>query len=99
MDIHKRSVYITEMETDGTLKDRYEVVNSHDSWMDFAKRYQQDHVDIALETSTSGKYAARLLRDKGFSVHMADPSKLSLIFILQWKMIRKIHTSLQSFSD
>ena len=37
-------------------------------------------MEIALETSTSGKYAARLLRDREFSVHLADPAKLALIF-------------------
>ena len=36
--------------------------------------------EISLEVSTSGKYAARKLRDMGFSIHLADPSKLSLIF-------------------
>ena len=42
--------------------------------------YRTCEVEIALETSTSGKYAARLLRDNNFSVHLADPSKLALIF-------------------
>ena len=36
--------------------------------------------EIALEISTSGKYVARLLRDMGFSVHLEDVMKLSLIF-------------------
>ena len=42
--------------------------------------YRTCEVEIALETSTSGKYAARLLRDNNFSVHLANPSKLALIF-------------------
>ena len=33
-----------------------------------------------MEVSTTGKYVARKLRDLGFSVHLADPVKLSLIF-------------------
>ncbi|MFG1449692.1 MAG: transposase [Thermoplasmataceae archaeon] len=32
-----------------------------------------------MEVSTSGKYVARKLRDIGFPLHLADPSKLSLI--------------------
>ena len=36
--------------------------------------------EIALEQSTSGKYVARLLRSRGFSVHLADPVKLALIY-------------------
>ena len=47
----------------------------------FKSRYLDLKPEIALEVSTSGKYIARKLRDMGFSVHLADPSKLSLIFM------------------
>ena len=80
MDVHKRTVYVTELEDNGDVKERYEIVNCDESWQDFIHRYRADEAEIALETSTSGKYAARLLRDNGFSVHLADPSKLALIF-------------------
>ena len=80
MDVHKRTVYVTEMEDHGDVKERYEIVNCDESWQDLIHRYHANEVEIALETSTSGKYAARLLRDNGFSVHLADPSKLALIF-------------------
>jgi transposase len=36
--------------------------------------------EMALEASTSGKHVARILGDSGFSVHIADPKKLALIF-------------------
>ena len=36
--------------------------------------------EIALEVSTTGKYVARMLRDIGLSVHIADPIRLALIF-------------------
>ena len=68
------------MEDHGDVKERYEIVNCDESWQDLIHRYHANEVEIALETSTSGKYAARLLRDNGFSVHLADPSKLALIF-------------------
>lgn len=80
LDVHKRTVYVTEMEDDGDVKERYEIVNCDESWQDLIHRYHAGEVEIALETCTSGKYAARLLRDNGFSVHLADPSKLALIF-------------------
>ena len=80
LDVHKRTVYVTEMEDHGDVKERYEIVNCDESWQDLIHRYHANEVEIALETSTSGKYAARLLRDNGFSVHLADPSKLALIF-------------------
>ena len=80
LDVHKRTVYVTEMEDHGDVKERYEIVNCDESWQDLIHRYHASEVEIALETSTSGKYTARLLRDNGFSVHLADPSKLALIF-------------------
>ena len=80
MDVHKRTVYVTEMNENGEIKERYEIVNCDESWNEFIHRYRTCEVEIALETSTSGKYAARLLRDNNFSVHLADPSKLALIF-------------------
>ena len=47
---------------------------------EFKDRYLEHKPEIALEVSTSGKYVTRLLRDMGFSVHMADPSKLPVIY-------------------
>ena len=80
IDVHKRLVNITEMEEDGTIRENYEIENSEESWNKFVERYLSTKPEIALEQSTSGKYVARLLRDKGFSVHIADPVKLALIF-------------------
>ena len=55
----------------------------------FRSRYLDLRPEIALEVSTPGKYIARKLRDIGFSVHLADPSKLSLIFMTAKKNDRK----------
>ena len=79
-DVHERSVYITELNEDGSIGEQYEIANSEDSWMKFRERYLSMKPEIALEVSTSGKYVARLLRDMGFSMHLADPVKLALIF-------------------
>ena len=80
IDVHKRLVNITEMEEDGTVRENYEIENSEESWNKFTERYLSMKPEIALEQSTSGKYVARLLRDRGFSVHIADPVKLALIY-------------------
>jgi transposase len=80
LDVHKRAVYVTEMEDNGNVKEQYEIVNDESAWIEFRERYLSKNPEISLEVSTSGKYAARKLRDMGFSVHLADPSKLSLIF-------------------
>ena len=81
IDVHKRLVNITGMEEDGTIRENYEIENSEEAWNAFTERYLSMKPEIALEQPTSGKYVARLLRDKGFSVHIADPVKLALIYI------------------
>ncbi len=68
------------MEENGDVKEQYEIANTGESWETFRSRYYGSGSEIALEVSTTGKYVARKLRDLGFSVHLADPSKLSLIF-------------------
>ena len=35
---------------------------------------------MVVEASTSGKYAARLLRDHGFKIHLANPDKMKAIY-------------------
>ena len=80
LDVHKRLVNITEMEEDGSVRENYEIENSEEAWIRFTERYISTKPEIALEQSTSGKYVARLVRDRGFSVHIADPVKLALIY-------------------
>ncbi len=80
LDVHKHSIYATELNEDGNIKEQYEFANSEDYWNEFKNRYIRQKPEIALEVSTSGKYVTGLLRDMGFSVHMADPSKLPVIY-------------------
>ncbi|MEM0050772.1 MAG: hypothetical protein QXW39_09630, partial [Candidatus Bathyarchaeia archaeon] len=54
--------------------------NNEDEWQHFSERYISGSPEIAPEMSTTGKYVARVLRDMEFSVHMADPVKIALIF-------------------
>ena len=48
------------------------------------KKYPID-TEIAVETSTAGKYVAHLLRDHGLHVHLANSKELKLI----WKSKKK----------
>ena len=80
LDVHKHSIYVTELKEDGNINEQYEMANSEDCWNEFKDRYLKQKPEIALEVSTSGKYVTGLLRDMGFSVHMADPSKLPVIY-------------------
>jgi transposase len=68
------------MEENGEVKEQYEMDNREESWETFRSRYSTSGNEIALEVSTTGKFIARKLRDLGFLVHLADPSKLALIF-------------------
>jgi transposase len=80
VDVHKSMVNITEMVEDGVVIRNYKMQNTEESWNRFAEEHAYQKPDIALEQSTSGKYVARLLRNRGLSVHLADPAKLALIF-------------------
>ncbi len=80
IDVHKESVYMTALDEDGRILEQYEMPNSDEEWTKFREKYMELKPDIAMEMSTSGKYVARLLRDMGFSVHIADPANLALIF-------------------
>ncbi|MEM0161405.1 MAG: hypothetical protein QXQ25_06790 [Thermoplasmata archaeon] len=55
--------------------EKYEIENNEESWYKFVGKYLLEMPEIALESSTPSKYITRLLRDTGFSVHIADPKK------------------------
>ena len=54
--------------------------NTQENWNGFMNRYGRECTEIAVESSTSGKYVARLLRDSGFKIHLANPKELKMIF-------------------
>ncbi len=60
------------MEENGNVAEGYKIANCDESWNDFIQRYRTCEVEISLVTATSGKHAVRLIRDNGFSVHLAD---------------------------
>ena len=76
IDVHNGSEYVKGLGNDGNIVEQYEFDNSEVSWKSFKERYLSLNPEIALEVSISGKYFARLLRDMGFHVHMADPSRI-----------------------
>ena len=69
------------MDEEGNVYESYEIENTESALNAFRSRYLDLRPEVALEVLTSGKYIARKLRDMGFSVHLADLSKLSLIFM------------------
>ena len=80
LDVHKRSVYLTQVDEEGKAAEQYEFNNTDEEWTKFRDRYLSPNPKIALEISTTGKYIARMLRDMGFDVHIADPVKMAEIY-------------------
>ena len=80
LDVHKRAVYVTEMEDNGNVREQYEISNDESAWAEFRETYLSMGPEVSLELSISRKHVSRKLRDMGFSVHLADPSRLPLIF-------------------
>ncbi len=74
---------MTALDEDGKVLEQYEMANNDEEWTKFREKYMELKPDIAMEMSTSGKYVARLLRDMGFSIHIADPANLALYLIPQ----------------
>ena len=84
IDAHKLSEYICVTDNDGKIVEEYKIDNTEENWADFMKKYTID-TEIAVETSTAGKYVAHLLRDHGLHVHLANSKELKLI----WKSKKK----------
>lgn len=80
LGLHKNSVYSTQLKEDRSIGEQYEFKNREESWIEFNKKYMVLNPEIALKILSSGKYVARMLRGKGFSVHSVDPMKVAHIF-------------------
>ena len=80
IDVHKRKEVVCETDDGGKIVKEYEFKNTEEEWKTFMDRHRGTGARIVLESSTMGKYAARLLRDNGFEVHMANPRKMKVIY-------------------
>ena len=80
IDAHKLSESVCVTDRDGTILEEYRMDNTEETWNRFMKKYSKDDTVIAVESSTTGKYVAHLLRDNGFDIHLANPKELKPIF-------------------
>ena len=80
IDAHKLSESICVTDDAGTIVEEYKMENTQENWNGFMNRYGRECTEIAVESSTSGKYVARLLRDSGFKIHLTNPKELKMIF-------------------
>jgi transposase len=79
IDAHKLSESVCVTDNDGKIVEEYKMDNTEENWTAFMKKYHKDS-EIAVETSTAGKYIAHMLRDNGFNLHLANSKELKLIF-------------------
>ncbi len=79
IDAHKSSATIAVMDDNGNVIEMYKVNNDLQAWTTFYLKYS-GNATVAIESSTAGKHIARLLRDFGMDIHIANPNKLNLIF-------------------
>ena len=80
IDAHKLSESVCVTDDDGNIMEEYSMNNTDESWRSFMEKYRESNPKIAVESSTTGKYVARLLRDHGFEVHLANPKGLKIIY-------------------
>ena len=78
IDAHKLSESVCVTDKDGEIIEEYKMDNTEENWAAFMKKYPKD-TEIAVETSTTGKYVAHMLKDHGFQLHLANSKELKLI--------------------
>ena len=78
LDVHKRSVYATVMEDNGTIISQKNMENNMEIVNEFLSVYK-DH-DIVIESSTSGKYLSRELLKLNYKIHLINPAKVPEIY-------------------
>lgn len=79
IDAHKRSESVCITDDDGNIMEEYSMKNDDEEWIKFIQLYPSS-ARIAVETSGSGKPIARMLRDAGFELHLANPKQLKMIY-------------------
>ncbi len=78
LDVHKRSVYATAMEDNGTIIVQRNMENNMETVNGFLSDYR-DH-DIVIESSTSGKYLSKELLKLNYKIHLINPAKVPEIY-------------------
>ena len=77
MDVHKNSITACVMNSEKTVLKTFKFENDEKELVKIAVEYKDE--SVLIESSTSGKYVARFLRDHGIEVHLASSKKLSVI--------------------
>ena len=80
IDAHKLSESVCVTDSEGKIVEEYKMANTDENWTAFMEKYPENHTEIAVESSTTGKYVAHLLRDNGFHMHLANPKEFKIIF-------------------
>ena len=77
MDVHKRSITACLMNKEKVVLKTFKFDNNEKELEKVAEEYRNE--SILIETSTSGKYVARFLRNRKVDVHLVSSKKLAVI--------------------
>lgn len=77
MDVHKNSITACVMNSEKKVLKTFKFETDEKELAKIVAEYRDE--SVLIESSTSGKYVARFLRDHGIDVHLANPKKLSVI--------------------
>ena len=80
LDVHKRSIYVTELKEDGSIYEQYEIANDEESWKGFGFRSN-------IDSLTKRKMAVMSIRSrKPKMIHELEESLRILKEKRFWKM-------------
>ena len=77
MDVHKNSITACVMNNEKKVLKTFKFDTDERELEKIVGEYGNE--SILIESSTSGKYVARFLRDHGIDVHLVNPKKLSVV--------------------
>lgn len=74
LDVHKHSVYAGVVDDKNNRIDEKNMENDIGILTEFLNIYREE--DMVIESSTSGKYLAKVLLNLGYRIHLIDPRKI-----------------------
>ena len=94
IDVHKRKEVVCETDDSGKIVNEYDFGNTEKEWNAFMEQHREPGTRIVLEASTSGKFAARLLRDlvpelkRHFPDHWKEIIAMSVVRVMDNQPLR-----------
>ena len=80
IDAHKYLNEICVLDDAGNTTDTFTIVNNEPELNKFIQKYRQFNPEIAIESSTSGKFVAKTLKKGSLNVHLGNPVGIAAIY-------------------